>query len=280
MLRFIKNIDITLISSILIPIGLIYYHSTLFLWALILAWVLCNFICIVTHEGWGHQYIVIKNKYIGYFLDFIGYLVNWLPFSVGINNFSSRGWWKCLHHHHHRIWLEDYKLNKQTVSPYDHVQYELDNNHWVVYLFFGKRKFIPNIYNKQIIDRDIARMRDNLDPIESFIDQHINWMMWAFHLFFIILFGLEYYFYFVLLQVWIWQRYMLLFQEIIPHYGHKDRFEDHDYPWWFLVCTGNAYHVDHHRNVSVINFGPGWIKYINPQYYFTKLFYTIRVPIA
>jgi fatty-acid desaturase len=260
MLKQIKNTvsDMYLMLSIFIVGFLIYDHSLRLVWALLVAWIIANCTALIVHEGWSHQYIVPKNKYFGYVLDYLAYL----------SMSQTKLYWKKLHIDHHKYWK----------TEHDHVQWSLDNNHWFTYIFSDRKQYLKNIFHPQIISRDTKMLYDNMDKFSVFMDQHHVLITIPFHILIVFLFGFNFYFYFILLQIWLFSIYMLLFGEILPH-RDKRKEQEHNLLWLFPLCLGNAYHFSHHTTMNTLFLGTGWIKYINPQYYFIKLFYKVTAKI-
>jgi len=255
----IKNI----FSTLLVVVGLFYYSNlTLFLYSLIIAYILSNCVLILVHEGWVHKYITPKNRIIEFFLDYIGYII--------FNTSKIR--WQFLHTHHHKYW--------KTNEDWD--QYGVDHTPWYLYLFFLYRINPPESITKRtkIIEDFFKRSYESLNWESKILEKYFHQIVIATHMLFAILFGLEIYFYFLFLQVWIFIRLFKLFNEIIPHRHKKTAQEEADATYLFLLCTNAAYHTSHHVYKGTIFFGKGWLKYLNIQYYFVKLLYKVHVKVG
>jgi hypothetical protein len=57
--------------------------------------------------------------------------------------------------------------------------------------------------------------------------------------------------------------------DIVWHYKPNENFSNK--PYMFFVSFIDAWHEDHHRTPIILNFGTGWIKWINPQFYYLCL---------
>lgn len=254
--------DAVIISTLLILLGLVYFHSFLIVWALLITWLLFNCASLIVHEGWAHNYITPKNKFIGYIMDLFGYLT-FLP-NTKSKSISPKLFWMYQHILHHKHWKGD-----------DVVQWGLDHNHWLIYTFTSKMKKSKRILNDEIIKNETNRYTNGMDSFSKLIDDYYTEVILLIHLTLLLAMGVEYYFYFVLFQAWIFGKIMIIVGEIIPHYK-KTASEEKDALYLFPLVTGNAYHVLHHQYQNVLFLGKGWLKYINIQYYFIKLFYNIR----
>ena len=231
----------------------IYYGADLLLWAMLMSWLVFNCVSLIIHIGWSHNYLIPKNKVFKFILDILGYLTT-LPSRKGT---SPKVFWKYIHPIHHRYWKDPEK---------DYLQWELNHNHWLRYLFTVDARH----------RQSLNHWGDHFNLHESFIDRHFNLVVISLHLLFLFLLGFKYYFYFVLFQIWAFERQMALVGEIVPHINKHTQEEEHDQPLLFPFYGESAYHVSHHKNPTELNLGPGWTKYLNIQYYFVKLFYNIN----
>ena len=231
----------------------IYYGADLLLWAVLTSWLVFNCVSLIVHIGWSHNYLIPKNKVFKFFLDLIGYLTV-LPSLKGV---SPKIFWKYVHPIHHRYWKDPEK---------DYLQWELTHNHWLRYLFTVDARHRQS-------SEDWAKHFNN---DKTFVDRHFNLIIITLHLLFLFLLGFKLYFYFVLFQIWAFERQMALVGEIIPHINKKSREEEHDQLLLFPFYGESAYHVSHHRYPFVLNLGTGYLKYFNIQYYFIKIFYNIN----
>ena len=254
----IKNI----LSTLLVIAGFYYYFDlNLLLYSLLTAYLLFNCVVILVHEGWAHYYITPQNRVIKFVLDYIAYII--------FN--TSKIKWRYLHIHHHKYW--------KTYEDWD--QYGVDHTPWYLYLFFLYRNAPPNniIKRMKTIEQFFEKEYNNLLPESKFLEKYHYEIVVATHALFAILFGLQMYFYFLFFQVWIFIRLFKLFTEIIPHRNKKTIEEEKDSTHLFLLCTNVAYHTSHHIYSDIIFFGKGWLKYLNIQYYFVRMFYKIHVKI-
>ena len=251
--------------NIIVPgiiIYAIYLNFSLLVWALLAAYILSNCVAIVMHEYWVHDQIKPKNRLIGFVFDWVG-LMGW----------GSPLIWKYQHSYHHIHW----KTRK------DIEQIAMLSNPWWRYLFIGynftNTKFgdLTAEYAKHTANSKKYR-EDNINkllPESRFLEKYSTAIVLASHLLLLLTLGLLVYIYFVLLQIWIFQRYIPGFNELVTHYNDKTREEEADTPYLFPICCGTAYHNTHHTQPTTLVLGPGWLKYFNVQYYFIKLFYNV-----
>lgn len=230
-----------------------YYNADLLLWALLTSLIVFNCVSLIIHIDWSHNYIVPKNKFVKFFLDLLGYLTA-LP---SVNGVSPKVFWKHIHPIHHRYWKDQEK---------DYLQWELNHNHLLRYLFTVDARH----------RQTTTKWYDYFSVTDSFIDRHFNLVIILVHVLLFWLLGFKYYFYFVIFQIWAFERQMTLIGEIVPHLNKRTREEEHDSPWLFPFYGESAFHVSHHRYPLELNLGQGWKKYFNIQYYFVKLFYNIN----
>jgi hypothetical protein len=242
--------DKIFILTLFVTGTLVYYQADMLLWALVTNWIIYNCVSLIVHYDWSHSYLVPKNKVFKFILNIFGYL-------TALPGTSPRLFWKHVHAIHHRNWKDPEK---------DYLQWELNHNHWVRYLFTVSARNTQHGSN----------WSNGLTREPTFFEQHFNLVIVTLHVFLFLLLGFKYYFYFVLLQVWAFDRQMALVGEILPHVNKLAREDERDLPWLFLYYGESAYHVSHHRHPLEFNLGKGWLKYLNIQYYFVRLFYNIN----
>jgi hypothetical protein len=116
----------------------------------------------------------------------------------------------------------------------------------------------------------------NLLPETRFLEQHATSIKWISHLAVLLIFGFTNWIAFFAVQIWLFQSYILGFNELVTHHNTLTREQEADHPALFLICCGTAYHNTHHYNRNMVVLGPKWVKYVNMQYYFIKLFYRVK----
>jgi hypothetical protein len=254
--------DIMLLCTLTVVGGLVYYKADMLGWALLFSIVVFNCGCLVVHEGWSLKYLVPINKWIKYVFDMFGYMT----FFPTPNSVSPRLYWNYIHISHHIKWKD----------PDDYLQWGLDHNNPLVYLFTSKFRKTKRIVSKEVLDTEVTKYLKKLDRFEQFVDKHYNAVTILIHLTLLALLGIKIYFYFVFLQVWIFTRSMVLFGEIMQHKGKKTKDDEKDNSLLlFPFFTSNVYHISHHVYTNEMNLGTGWLKYFNIQYYFIKIFYNL-----
>ena len=212
---------------------------------------------VVYHEYWAHEHIEPKNKFIGYIFDV--YMSSLLLF------FSSPRRVAYSHKYHHRFFQ----------TKLDSVQYNVDHNHWFRYLLKFKLNTDPDVdrWAHSVAEKDFVDEYARLDNVEKFCDRNANKILPGIHLLIALLFGIHVYIYFVLLPMLFNKIFFVYYSEVVAHKINRD---GNDMPWTFPLMLNTAYHNSHHLYMDKLVLGPGKLKYINPQYYFIKLFYKIK----
>lgn len=242
----------------------IYSDFSLLGYALIAAYISSNCMAMVMHEYWVHDQLKPKNRLFGFIFDYLGLLFQ-----------GPRLEWKYTHSYHHIHW----KTNK------DVEQLVMLSAPWWQYLMLEPNLTTTKYGNINIKDFDQKTVEviwqysnnniDKLLPESQFLEKHVISITLISNLLLLLTLGLTVYIYFVFLQIWIFQKYIPGFNELITHYNNKTREEEADTPYLFPICCGTAYHNTHHIHPTVLVLGPNWVKYFNVQYYFVKLFYRL-----
>ncbi len=245
-------------STVLILILLLWSHNiNYFLYALAFGYVFSNCMTLVFHEYWVHRQLQPKNRIIGFVFDYICHLL-----------VHDRISWIYSHTYHHRHWKTplDIEVNAMLADS------------WVYYFMFASPVHGNSTHNVAI-EASRASVMSHLPPESQFLQKYVKEITIATHLIFLLIFGLPIYTYFLLFQIWIFHKYIVVFDELVTHYNDKTRDEEVDNPYLFPICCGTAYHKSHHALFDSIILGPGKLKYLNIQYYFVKLFYNITAKV-
>lgn len=250
----------TIVVALAVAYGLTVAPELL-LWALAVAYVLCNCITITIHEYWVHDLLTPKNRLIGFILDYMGHIL------YG----TERLEWRYRHSYHHIHWKTEYDLDKKFVKT-----------PWWVYLLFG----VPYVSDSPLAkaEQDYhqawptyrANQMRKLLPESKFLEKYSTAIKYTSHIAVILIFGVVNWIFFFLLQEFIFERYILGFNEIVTHHNDLTREQEADTPHLFPICCGTAYHNTHHFNPKIVVIGPGKLKYLNVQYYFIKLCYKLK----
>ena len=254
-------------------IGLIYALTVapwvLFPIALLVGWIICNCITMTIHEDWVHDLITPRNRLSAFIFNYMGYVL-W-----GIKRIE----WRYRHIDHHLIW-------KTPVDPY--ISWKGFSG-WYIALtnlpfngpaskqLFADPAYIEyrrNYYNG--LKAYYPKYLNSLTPESQFLEKYDAFILPLTHIAFFFAFGAVNYIYFFLLQCFLFRKYITVFDEIVTHHNDLSREEESDQTHWFPICCGTAYHTTHHRNPTMVVLGPGWMKYVNIQYYFTRLFYKLK----
>jgi fatty acid desaturase len=259
--------DIMLLCTIAVAAGLIYYQADMLGWALLFGLFVFNCGSLIVHEGWGHKYILPKNKLIKFIADMFGYL-SFFPTPKSI---SPRLYWNYVHITHHIKWKDSD----------DYLQWGLDHNNSWIYLFTSRFRKTKRIVTDDIFKRETDKYLKNLNQFERFVDKHYNAVTIGLHILLLAVLGIKLYFYFVFFQIWLFTRSMVLFGEIMQHKGKKTKEDEKDNSLLlFPFFTSNTFHISHHVYPNEMNLGAGLLKYFNMQYYFIKLFYNVSPHVS
>ncbi len=246
-------------------LGIICFYSSMFWYSLLFAWAFINCIVIVVHEGWGHGYIESKNKIFGYIFDLIASFV-YLLYNPKYSLAYQKSYWKYSHRYHHTTWTmeDDGPTQQLKKGAFRHIFINYvheDNLEYETKLNFYTRSYI-----------------NTLDPVQRFVETNSGWFVLVGHIALLCLLSFPAYFYFVFLQIWYARLYLTFAAEYIPHKLMQD---NRDLRWIFPIFANTAYHLEHHARPALRGFylGEGWVKYINIQYWFIKLFYQQKVSI-
>lgn len=245
-------------STIIIIALLAWINNTSYLfYALVVGYIVSNCMTLVFHEYWSHNQLRPKNRIIGFIFDYICHLF-----------VHDRISWIYTHTYHHRHWksVQDIEVTDMLHMGWFHY-----------FIFASPVHGNPGHYAATEVNR--ASMMSQLLPESQFLQTHVKEITIATHLIFLLTFGLSIYVYFLLFQIWIFHKYIVVFDELVTHYNNKTRDEEHDNPYLFPICCGTAYHKSHHALLDSIILGPGKLKYLNIQYYFIKLFYNITAKV-
>jgi hypothetical protein len=244
--------NLSLINLILVILGLVYFHSSLFWIALLASLVLYNIVIIVMHEGWGHKFITPKNKLIGWLVDILAYMSEFTLEAIWDTHPKQS--WEVDHINHHINWKSENAHKKA---------------HWFKVLFL--QSFNIGFDGKR---------NTNVPANATTIDKHHRIIVVSLHVGLLMLLPPIYYFYFVFLQGWLFWRWKKFFNELSTHYSYADWRLEYDRPWLFLLCANAGYHISHHLSGNKIILGNGGVKrYFSIQYWFIKIFFKVRTGI-
>ena len=220
-----------------------------------------NTALMVVHDYWSHNAMIPRNRFLGYALDLYRYIIT----ISTMKKFSQRMLMSCNHLYHHRFFE----------GPNDPVRCSLEHNNWFQYIFICRiyldkqNKAFTDILSK----KDYVIAYNKLDKIGRFMEDHTRIMLAGAHLILLLLLGIKYYMYFVLIPIW--------YYAIVDHtfvewtYGKLAR-DGRNLPYLYPLVLGQAYHNLHHEYPNKIIVGPTPIRYLNPQYWFAKIFFKNR----
>lgn len=238
-------------TLIVILSGLVYFQFDLLVPCLVFSFAICTFCEIIMHEYWEHSYYTPKNKIIKVVIDTIG-----LMYTAFM---ASRVELKSNHVVHHKYWKQDLDIT----------HYNMQHAGKVKHLIFGHFSLKPGHW---FILKKYTKLTNKLTSIELLFDQYRFYIITAITILIIGIFSFKIWFYFCLIPAYLFYLYIVIFSELLPH-AEPTINEEKDRPWLFPLIFNLAYHKRHHAHQTEIFFGPGIFKYINPQYYFVKLFF-------
>lgn len=248
----IYNIFDNYLCLVTIVLGLVYYHNLLLLaYGLAVTWVLWALLEIVKHEYFEHRYVVPKNAVIAYLADVLLY-----AFTPKI--YIDKAQAVREHNYHHLYWKTDKDEFIQKV----------------------RSSLIPGLDDPMFLitpnDKNMSRLLVDY-TWGKFLIRHLVKFRLVFTALIILMFGMEIFIYLVLLPVIL--KTVLEYQ----HDLYIDRFGEKDYGWLWPIALNQAWHLEHHRTFKYkpqswddLFRGPKVFKYLNPQYYFIRLFFRLK----
>lgn len=247
------NLDFRYRYLTLLGLGIAYFHN----WPLLLAsigvtyglWAITE---IAKHDYIEHNYIVPKNQFIKYIVDFILYITN--P-----SMYADKLAWIKIHIYHHSYWKTESDQFTQDITQ------GIVSSTLSVYHPFARP-------NKKALDQLLKEYTKF-----TWIFRYLLEIKLLLSVGFILLFGLEYFVYLIMAP--------MIFKLALD--GQHDwfliKFGERDYGFLFPLTLNQAWHVTHHINYkhspttwSELFNGASWVKYINPQYYVARLFFRLR----
>ena len=232
-------------------IGLIYFNNWhLLAISLLTTYILWMFAEIVGHDYVEHRYILPKNTVLRYIIDCFIYIVS--PDTYADKSSAIK-----THLYHHLYWKTDKDIFTVTLQR------------GIFYFWVGLNPFSkPSIDNMNILLRQYKEF--------PFIIRYLREIEIILSIIFILLFGIDYYFYIIVLPI--------LFKVIleVQHDYYLLHFKERTYTWLFPLNLNQAWHYEHHQDFREkyttwghIFKGPMWVRYINPQYYFVRVFFKL-----
>jgi len=205
----------------------------------------------------GHNYVLHDNNlfFKNKMMEFIGKVL--LYFYV----FDVRPGGKELHAQHHKLWRT---ANDPLVN-------DMRNNTLLYALSYPN----PDNQNFQLL---VNYYRDYGRPQPTFGHNLIRFR-WAIlgisFALWIAIFGFSNWISFYLIPLWACSILYSRVIDVIFHGPHTwdDHTKEKDYPWLMPLIFGSAYHITHHYYPNELYFGPGKVRYVNPEYWFTRLFF-------
>jgi fatty acid desaturase len=245
--------------TLLLIAGLIYYKFDLFWWSILASCAIANTALMVIHDGWSHNSITPRYRIMGYILDLYGYLFT----ATTLRKMNQRKIMSSGHLIHHRYF---YDIDK------DNIYSGLNHNNWFQYIFrFGltHNKNNEKFFTEQT-DKGFIPVYNKMDKINKWMENNTESMLAVAHVVLFLVLGLKYYMYFVLIPLWYYGIFLYRFVEWL---FWKSASDGRDLPYTFPLILGNAYHNLHHKYPDKIIVGPKPLRYINPQYWFVKIFF-------
>lgn len=220
------------------------------LWWSHFAWALLEF---VNHYYLEHRYVKPKNRLVQHLVEYFTYA--WFPDTYLDKARSMR-----IHNYHHKYWKtnkDDFTKGLETYG-------------------FGAGLLNIQIFTKPNDKQNQRLLKEFSDfpwVIKYFIEIKIILSMM-----FIMMFGAKYFLYFFIIP-WLLRGFFQYQHDLwFTIFGEKD------HPWLFPLALHQAWHMYHHEHGKQMPKkwdqlfpGPKFLKYLNPQYYFGKLFFKLKV---
>ena len=237
----------------LILLGILYFNNWILLVvSLFVAYGLWAITEIAKHDYIEHNYIVPKNQFIKYVVDFILYVTN-----PGI--YADKQTWIKIHVYHHSYWKSD--LDQFTKA----IRQGIIKTTLAVYSPLSR----PTQGNLEQLLKEYPKF--------TWIFRYLIEIKILLAISFISIFGLEYFLYLIMIPM------ILKLALDSQHDWFLIKFGERNYGLLFPLLLNQAWHVTHHINYkkapttwSELFNGSSWIKYINPQYYVARLFFRLR----
>lgn len=216
---------------------------TMFVQGLLLGYILWIFLDVCRHEYFEHQYIDLKYPLIE--IPFKWTMYHLSPALYHDTSLSQ------VHIQHHTKW----KTSEDQLA--ERIQLEA----------------VPGL-----LDYDLGFLTKPSNvtelswPYKYYIEIKLFFLAVA-----TVIFGPVNVFYYALLPISVIGMLQLQHDYYLIKFGEKDR------PWLFLLTYNQAWHYTHHitykkkpNSISDLFKGPSWVRYLNPQYYFVRIFFKFR----
>lgn len=252
----------TVVYILIALAGLIYYKFDLIWWSLLASWAMANTALNVLHEYWSHGAITPRNRVFAWILEIYGYLIT----IATISDKKQRQDMTCAHHYHHRYFKD---LSRDNINS------NLENNNWFRYIFKFNMYVTPEInkFYAEESERDFAPIYNKFGRYTKFVCDHTRIVLFLVHLTLFLLLGIKYYLYFVIIPILF---YDVMLYTVVEWTFWKFAKNDENLPILFPIILGSAYHNDHHRWPGAVIVGPRPWRYLNPQYWFIRIFFTTK----
>lgn len=235
---------------IFVCVGLIaYFNLTLLMWSLFISYVIWAVTELPKHDYIEHRYIIPKNKFIKYLVDFLLYMLN--P-----SMYSDRVVWQKLHDQHHKNWR----------TEQDRMTYAIDRG--IIYALSSFKPFeVP----------DSLEQYQTEYKVFPWLFTHLVKIKLVLALVLLLWLGPQLFLYLVAIPAGLKLGFEGQHDWFILRFGERN--------YWFLwpIALNQAWHLQHHQTYnrapnswSDIFLGPSWIRYVNPQYYIARSLFKIN----
>jgi len=247
----LKNVAIPWYFIFVIAGLIFYFDILLIMYSLIVTWGIWALTEVPKHDYIEHNYIRPKNTIIKYLIDFILFLLN-------SEMYANKKGWQKMHDLHHKNWRTD----KDTLT------YAIDRG--ILIAMAAYRPFArPNKEDLNEILKGYATF--------SWIFRYLIEIKILIAITLLLLLGPQLFLYFVAIPASL----KLGFEG--QHDWYIIRFGERNYWFMWPIALNQAWHLSHHQSYNKapntwgdIFQGPTWVRYINPQYYLTILFFKIN----
>jgi len=229
-----------------------YYHDWIMLaQGALFGYLMWAWVEFADHDYMEHRYVVPKNKVIKHFVEYLCYI--FMPATYANKIESIR-----LHTYHHIYWKGEKDKYTQSINDIP----------------------VPGFFNPPLFTKPNAKNMQRLlneYPEFPYIVKYFREIEILISLIVIATLGFKFYFFFFLIPILIRPPLQAQHDFWLTNLGERDHY------LLFPLALNQAWHVTHHNNFRIVPKtwsevfnGPWWVKYVNPQYYFGRLFFKLR----
>jgi hypothetical protein len=232
----------------------VYFDLLLSIYSLIFTWCIWALTEVPKHDYIEHNYIIPKNKIIKYIIDFVLSLLN--P-----EIYADKENWQKMHDLHHKNWQSELDTLTRLIDQ------------GIILAMIKHKPFVKP--NSLALGKILS-----LYPEFPWLFKHLIKIKVLISIILLLLLGPQLFLYFVAIPAAL----KLGFEG--QHDWYIIRFGERNYWFMWPLALNQAWHLKHHQSYNRapntwndIFQGPKWVRYVNPQYYLTRLLFKINRPI-